>query len=598
MEPIRATDVVWPPYRHYATRVASVALAGLLLAILTPYGLLRPSLAPVIWLPSGLALAAILVGGWSYWPAALGGAVGALLLPGMSIQSAMPLALALFLEPLIAAGLLHLLGCRDWRTAGLRGYLLLILAAAVIAAAITAYAASISFAEHNAWTEWWMGSSLGLAFVTPCILGLLCHRGSPSPTSQLHALLYAVVFAVIHYLVFFVRLGGDEEPLPVGFLVFPLMIWCALRFGVTATSIALLGSLLLAHAGDIRGTGFFGQIADEAQALYFWLYYAMLGLSSMTLAVLIDGDRTIRRELVDSRQQLLDRESLLRAIYDASSVAIFLVDRQGHLNHVNQHMAEMFRWPAAELSGTEYVSLVHPDERNEARQRTLRLLASPEDQRIDLERLYQRRDGSSFWGHLSGGHLRDAAGNMIGLIGVIADISDRKEAESKIRHMAQYDHLTDLPNRALLHDRITQTLAAARRYDRRFALLFVDLDNFKPVNDIHGHEMGDLLLREVATRLLANVRAADTVARHGGDEFVVLATEIVDEAEVRALAEKLLAVVGAPYRIRGTELAITLSIGIAIYPRDGEDIDSLLRRADAAMYQAKHDGRNRVVMPG
>lgn len=420
-----------------------------------------------------------------------------------------------------------------------------------------------------------------------------------------------------------------------------------------------------------------------------------------------------------AEQALLERESILRTIYDASSVAIFLVDRHGRISHANERMAEMFGWPLDLLVGTEYVEHVHPSEREIGRQLTQRLLAAPANMTVDVERLYWRRDGSQFWGQLTGRQLRTNQGEMIGLLGVIADItrrkaaeeqlqlsarvfdvaqegimitdadnrivsvnpafttitgyapedaigqrptllasgkqppefyrelwtallqegkwqgeiwnrhklghfypewlsitavrnpggeighyvgifsdiSERKAAEARISHLAQYDYLTDLPNRALLYDRLYQALANAERYQRQFAVMFIDLDNFKPVNDTYGHEVGDLLLKEVADRLRASIRAADTVARHGGDEFVVLVTESGRREEIIALGQKLLAAIGEPYLCGGHTLHITPSIGFALYPEDGRDITRLMANADAAMYRAKLSGRNRIDIP-
>ena len=160
--------------------------------------------------------------------------------------------------------------------------------------------------------------------------------------------------------------------------------------------------------------------------------------------------------------------------------------------------------------------------------------------------------------------------------------------------MAQHDPLTGLPNRALFSDRLNQELARARRRNGRFAMVFLDLDHFKQVNDSFGHDVGDQVLRQIAGRLRDSVRAADTVGRIGGDEFVVLMAQLSDSDSILALAEKLRAVLRRPLLVDGHEMNISCSIGVAVYPEDGDDAVALTKGADDAMYHAKEAGRDCV----
>ena len=168
------------------------------------------------------------------------------------------------------------------------------------------------------------------------------------------------------------------------------------------------------------------------------------------------------------------------------------------------------------------------------------------------------------------------------------------EMTVELRHMAQHDHLTGLPNRALFSDRVQQTLAHARRHGGFVAMIFIDLDKFKPINDNHGHAIGDLLLQQVAQRLREVTRASDTVGRIGGDEFVVLMGELPDTAIALKLAEKIRQLIAKPFILNSLELTISCSIGVAFYPDDGDNEDSLIKSADKAMYCAKDGGRNSV----
>jgi diguanylate cyclase (GGDEF)-like protein len=175
---------------------------------------------------------------------------------------------------------------------------------------------------------------------------------------------------------------------------------------------------------------------------------------------------------------------------------------------------------------------------------------------------------------------------------VVEDISERKRAEERIHYLATHDGLTGLPNRAMFGQLLTLALETARRYDRRFAVLFIDLDRFKIINDTLGHEAGDVLLREMGARLRECLRASDVVARLGGDEFVVLLPEIADASQAGAVARNILSTVMKPIVILGHECRVTASIGVCIHPDEGQDDQSVMKNADMAMYLAKEEGKN------
>lgn len=173
-------------------------------------------------------------------------------------------------------------------------------------------------------------------------------------------------------------------------------------------------------------------------------------------------------------------------------------------------------------------------------------------------------------------------------------LAESRAAEARIRHLAQHDPLTELPNRALLSDRLGQALVAAKRDARRLAVIFIDMDNFKPINDTLGHAVGDRLLQQIASRLRTSLRESDTVARIGGDEFVVLLRNVTDGPDAQAVADKLREVLIQPFVVDSHTLVVGASIGVALYPDHGSEALELFRHADEAMYRAKRDGRNRV----
>jgi len=181
---------------------------------------------------------------------------------------------------------------------------------------------------------------------------------------------------------------------------------------------------------------------------------------------------------------------------------------------------------------------------------------------------------------------------LTGVVSTLTDITERKQAEERIRHLANYDELTGLSNRNMFHERLHHALAQALRHTRPLAVLFIDLDHFKNINDTLGHEAGDRVLKEVAERLRGCLRDSDTVGRLGGDEFVVLIEGLPPLADVAAVAQKILEAVARPFILAAQEFHIGASIGISTYPEDGKDMLNLLKNADAAMYRAKEQGRN------
>jgi diguanylate cyclase (GGDEF)-like protein/PAS domain S-box-containing protein len=203
-----------------------------------------------------------------------------------------------------------------------------------------------------------------------------------------------------------------------------------------------------------------------------------------------------------------------------------------------------------------------------------------------------RRDSSEFAIEDSSAPIHDRNGRVTGAVMVFHDVSATRAAVLKMSHLAQHDSLTDLPNRILLNDRLTEALSLALRYQRQLAVLFLDVDRFKHINDSVGHVIGDRLLQSIAQRLLGCVRASDTVSRQGGDEFVILLTEVTHPHDAVVCAEKMLQVLRVPHRIDDHDLHVTASIGIVTYPEDGTDCETLIRHADFAMYDAKDNGRD------
>jgi len=245
---------------------------------------------------------------------------------------------------------------------------------------------------------------------------------------------------------------------------------------------------------------------------------------------------------------------------------------------------------------SDYRELVHPEDR----ERYLAAVAAAWKTPGECASEYRvvGRDGRVTWIASRGRTIVDASGRPCRMIGVSQDITERKRQEEHARYLAHHDTLTGLPNRRLLEDRLRQALYTAERRGESVAVMMIDLDNFKQVNDLLGHRAGDAVLAEAARRVGACVRRADTLARHGGDEFVVVVAGSRAAQDARIVAEKILRELQAPFAVEGREFAIGASIGVSVFPGDAGDGEALLRNADVAMYRAKQSGRRACVFYG
>ena len=314
-------------------------------------------------------------------------------------------------------------------------------------------------------------------------------------------------------------------------------------------------------------------------------------IGKVTQHVLLCNDITERKQ---KEIALLESEKRFRDFMEFAPIGMVIVGLDGELLKVNQALCTIFAYPRDELEQMRFEALTHPDDLA-ADLASRRQLLSGELPHWQVERRYLRKDGKTIWVQVSASLLRDIHGQPQCFDVQIEDISQRRAQQEEIRRLAYYDVLTGLPNRRLLVDRLEQTLAQARRNQRMAAVLFVDLDHFKNVNDIHGHDAGDDLLKLAAQRLQACVRHADTVSRQGGDEFVLILAEIADLTGAVRVAEKIVASVGQPYGLpaRGLTLnEITASVGVATFPSHGLNGEDLMKHADIAMYAAKAAGRN------
>jgi diguanylate cyclase (GGDEF)-like protein/PAS domain S-box-containing protein len=286
-----------------------------------------------------------------------------------------------------------------------------------------------------------------------------------------------------------------------------------------------------------------------------------------------------------------------RAVVTLNSIgdAVLCTDIFGKITYLNLVAEAMTGWHREEATGkplAEVFRIIDGPTRKTARDPMEMAVEQNKTVGLTVNCVLIRRDGFESAIEDSAAPIHDRAGHVIGAVIVFHDVSAARAMSVQMTHSAQHDVVTNLPNRVLLNDRITQAISLARRQHRPIAVIFLDLDRFKYINDSLGHATGDKLLQSVSTRLLASVRASDTVSRQGGDEFVILLSEITHPEDAATSARKILLLLSAPCCIEGHDLHINGSIGISVYPEDGADAETLIKNADTAMYHAKESGRN------
>jgi diguanylate cyclase (GGDEF)-like protein/PAS domain S-box-containing protein len=327
-----------------------------------------------------------------------------------------------------------------------------------------------------------------------------------------------------------------------------------------------------------------------------WLHCRMDGTpfeADVSLNRITLGDNIYLQAIVRDITERKIREaqvSKLSSVMEQTADIVIVTDTAGRIEYVNPSFEK--------ITGYTYT---------EAVKNTPRLLASGKHKPEFYKHLWntitsgnsysnvfinRRKDGSLFYEEKTITPIKDWAGKITHFVSTGKDISERIQVQERLQHMAHHDALTDLPNRNLFLDRLQQSLTRARWHNRLVAVMFLDLDRFKNINDTLGHNVGDQLLLQLSERLSKSVRDGDTIGRFGGDEFAILLDDIDSDSHISSLAQKLLDTLASPFKINKHELFVTASIGVSIFPGDGEDSDTLLRNADVAMYRAKDLGKN------
>ena len=371
---------------------------------------------------------------------------------------------------------------------------------------------------------------------------------------------------------------------------------------------AIILSLDLPDCSRLAAFDSFRQIAPQCPILIVTdpagELHAQLAVSRGAQDYILDEDLDNYR-LAKAVRNMLERATLAeesfgdaeRAEVTLNSIgdAVVSVDALAHVAFLNPVAQLLTGWSSQDALGRpvdEVIRIVDASPLQRPSSPITEVIRTGNSAKLAPGSKLLRRDGSEFLIEDSMAPIHNRAGGVTGAVMVFHDVTHSQAMAQKMLHLAQHDYLTNLPNRLLLNDRLTQAISAARRSQQKLGVLFVDLDRFKHVNDSLGHAVGDALLVSIAARLVACVRRSDTVSRQGGDEFVVLLASIAHDGDAGMSAQKLVAAIARPHLLGEHSVQITLSVGISIYPDDGEDAETLVRNADVAMLHAKDSGRN------
>jgi len=306
------------------------------------------------------------------------------------------------------------------------------------------------------------------------------------------------------------------------------------------------------------------------------------------------GFKGMIRDITERKREeeiIRQSEERYRTILDEMADAYYEVDITGNYTFVNDALCRHLGQSKEELLGTNVRASIDKEDIKTVYNAFSRIYTTGKPEK-NISYKIIRNDGTIIFIENSGFPLKNKKGEIIGFRGIGRDITERKQSDEKIQYLATHDTLTGLPNRSMFSQLLNHAIKTAHRYQRKFAILFIDLDRFKIINDTLGHDAGDQLLQEIATRLKQSLRTVDVVGRLGGDEFVILIEEVSESNHIATVAHKLLTGIMKPITLMGQENRITASIGISMYPKDALDEQSLMKNADIAMYMAKEEGKN------
>jgi len=573
-------------FRMSVLALGYALLAKLVLTVSTANGN-----ATIFWIPGGFALAALLVAGWKYWPAVFAGSVAAGLMVNNPVAISFLLAAGNTLETLLACWLFHQLLGDKLKLKQPRDFAYLVLISVVspvISALIGPF--TLLMAGYLSWQtiagnilHWWQADMLGILLGTPLFL---IWRSFPHSWFTGRGLLetFTLFFLTLFAgQVAFLDWAPNSGQMAYGYWMFALVVWGAVRRGQHGASLVICISAIQALLGAFQGKGLFANDIAATGLQNFWFYMLALTFVGIALAIFVES-RT------RAKDALKDAETKLKTILNTIPDLVWLKDINGVYLGCNARFEKFVGKKEHEIIGRTDYDFFDKELADSFRKNDLAAV-SKGSLNVNEEVVTFASDNHQETLETTKTPMYDHLGELVGVLGVGHDITKRKHSESEIKNYANYDQLTQLPNRRLFHDRLEQEIKKAQRDSCHIALLFIDLDRFKEVNDTLGHKVGDELLVEAAVRIKQCVRDYDTVARLGGDEFTVILSELQGTSGIGRIAQDIIDQLTRPFILNDREVYISASIGIAIYPDDASNVNDLIRQADQTMYAAKNDGR-------
>jgi diguanylate cyclase (GGDEF)-like protein/PAS domain S-box-containing protein len=565
---------------------------------------LPPGNVTPIWPASGVAVAALLIYGRRFWPGVWLGsfAVNYWVAAGLGAVSIRSLAgIACVASGAAIATLIseHLLrGEPKALFTHAAGVVRFVVFGAIAGSLITASVGTISFffagvvprvLFAETWITWLLGDAAGILVVAPLLIVWIRRDAGLSMARTIEAVALFALLIVTCVLVFSIA------RYPLFFILIPFVLTAVFRYGKRGTTLAILVVSSISILFTAEGMGpFSGEgLSRNESLLLLQGFTCVVVLTMLFLAAVLAEREEKAREAHDAELQLQKEhhalskmEEELRTAYIIESSAD-MISRQapdGRFLYVSHASLPLLGYEPSELVGQSIYHLI--DEAVASEIRELQSMLMRESGMSTLSYRLRKKSGDYAWFETTSRAIR-SAGAVDEIVNVSREINDRKRAEEQIEHQVYHDVLTDLPNRMLLEDRATVALARAKRNGTQVAVMFLDLDRFKNINDTLGHAVGDEVLQATAKRLGETIREADTLARIGGDEFVALVGDLHDPKEAIIVAQKVIASMELPLSIESHQLHLGISVGIALYPLDGAKIETLLRCADRAMYRAK-----------
>jgi diguanylate cyclase (GGDEF)-like protein/PAS domain S-box-containing protein len=585
--PIRAT---WSATAIELGKIALVGGAYYVAAILSLKVALVGGQVTPIWPPTGIAVAGILLFGRKVWPAIAFGAFLANAPIGPSPLTAAGIAVGNTVAPLLCATLLQKVAFRP-QLDRLRDAVALVsigtLSMTVSATCGTATLllwGSIPLSQFwPTWSVWWAGDAMGVFIVAPFLLSL--RSTGPRSGSWRRRAEGGLLFGGLAVVSYF----GLTSPYQARYLVFPFLAWAAWRFQQRGAAPAALVVSATAVWTTVKGIDPFWQGSLVEQMISLQAFNATVAFASIVLAALVSERRRAEEELRRSQEWV-------NGLLVSAPGAILVVREDGRIVLANPRVEQIFGYEHDELIGRSVESLVPKSLRDAHVRHRANYVKEPtaRPMGLSLELAGRRKDGTEFPVEIGLSSFDTPQARMVTCI--ISDVTERKRAEEELARQALHDPLTNLANRTLFMDKLNQALSRSERQKSLVAVLFLDLDHFKVINDNRGHEVGDTVLMRMAGRLRSALRPEDTASRFGGDEFVILLEDIESEQHAVDIADRLARAVAEPISLGGGEIIVMTSVGIAVAQGTAESPEAVVRDADAAVYRAKERGRARYEL--